>query len=78
MHLHGLYTSTREYKFDQIAVFTTTITPKERNAIQADKKEVINMQWFDVDNLPEDIAPAAKRRILEWKTDQKQQYFTTW
>ena len=33
---------------------------------EANSPEILAMQWFDIDNLPEDVSPATKRRIEEF------------
>ena len=71
----GMYSSIKEYKNDQIAVFICTAKASQ---IQIDEKEILAAKWFDINNLPSDTTQAVHKRISEWKTSPKQQYFTTW
>lgn len=56
--------SSREYKHDHIALFTTRLDklPQLKNGI-----EIEACQFFDVTNLPQEVSPATKRRILEYQ-----------
>lgn len=63
LHLFGLYSNFREGRSDHIAVFGCsdfTISGKTDSEIES-------YQFFAVDDLPRDISPATKRRILEYE-----------
>lgn len=62
-YLLGLYASFREYKNCHTVVL---VFHEENVHLKVDGYEVENAKWYGLDNLPEDISPATKRRLEEY------------
>lgn len=69
--LHGLYHSRREAKDDHIAIFLVLVDSGQAARVRiADPRELGNLAWFEVDALPDEISPATRRRIAEYRAGQ--------
>lgn len=60
--LLGIYHNTREKRDDYVAVYIC----KNFNKVATSSSEIAEEKWFALDQLPNDISPATKRRIEEY------------
>ncbi len=63
IELHGVFHNIEASNRDHLAFFIGRDFVKEKEFSK--NREIIDLGWFDIDNLPPDIAPSAKRRIGE-------------
>lgn len=63
----GTFLSEKEGKRDTIHIFVIRLTNPQFKR----QWELQAAAWFDLHHLPEEISPAAKRRINEYLTGQK-------
>ena len=66
--LMGVYTSTAEYKRDEISVFE--VRASEHTPVS--NLEISTSQAFAADALPAEVSPATRRRVLEYLGHQPQ------
>lgn len=64
LHLLGVYTSFLENKSDHIVVFASDQVRLDEN--HRPDAEIEQHQFFSLENLPENIAPGARRRLEEY------------
>lgn len=64
----GVYHARREYKDDHVVVYVVRV-PEDAGASmrRADALEIAEARWFAIDDLPEDISPATRRRLDEYR-----------
>ena len=67
LKLHGVYRKDN-HSDTKLVYFTDTIDGGDK--IKIDNKEIIHAEWFDLENLPYDIAPGIKRRIHEYLNNE--------
>lgn len=61
-HILGVYTNIQEYKKDTITVYAVkSFTIEEKSHFEIQSKS-----FFSLENLPSDISPGTKRRVLEY------------
>lgn len=63
----GEYFSDREGKRDTVFIFVISL---DNNNFEK-QWELSEAQWFELDNLPQDISPACQRRINEYKEGKR-------
>lgn len=69
VRLFGLYKSQIEGKLDHI-IFFRSEDPVDQSLIKIDPKEIIEYRFFSLINLPENISPGHRRRIIEYQNHQ--------
>lgn len=74
LELFGVYNSFQEYKNDTIVVFQST---KYRVGKRKDS-EIESFNFFDIDQLPDNISPGTKRRIEEFISKNTSPNFGIW
>lgn len=70
MQLFGLYHSTLYTNRDHVALFIARDAAEERRFVP--NREIAEIGWFDLDALPQDFSPAARRRLAEIAGDAPQ------
>ncbi len=63
--LHWVYNSVKEYKNDHIILFKCST--KQQPKISC--REIADVDFFPLDNLPEDLTPATRCRLQEYLND---------
>lgn len=63
LHLIGFYYSRGEGRDDYIAVYACDAVTGE---LRWNPAEIAEAKWFALDDLPEDISPATRRRITDY------------
>ncbi len=62
--LFSIYYSKFEKRDDYIVLYVGSEHIEEMSS----SNEIAEKKWFDLDNLPEDVTPATKRRINEYRS----------
>ena len=64
----GVYHATGEGKDDHVVIYVArTVTARGGTLKPADAIEIAQAEWFALDALPDDLSPATKRRIAEYR-----------
>lgn len=66
--LLGVYHATGEGKDDHVVIYVARTVTRRGDALEAaDTIEIAQARWFALDALPDDLSPATKRRIAEYR-----------
>lgn len=67
----GVYHARGEHKDDHVVVYVVRVPAGVDRAMRgADALEIAEAAWFPLDQLPERISPATRRRIDEYRTGE--------
>jgi 8-oxo-dGTP pyrophosphatase MutT (NUDIX family) len=61
--LHGVFLNSTISRKDHVALFVVRVFKQKRPFVPG--REIAEAKWFDVNDLPDDIAKSAKARIAE-------------
>ena len=62
LRLLGIYTAFKEGKSDHVVMFVST----DFDVDGTSDREIEEVRWFDLDDLPADLSPATARRIRDY------------
>ena len=74
LRLLGAYTNFREYKSDHTLIFVC----RDFTLTGETGREIDRFGFFDLEDLPQDISPATRRRIEEYRTGNVVPYVGMW